>query len=302
MRGRTQRTARGRALASSIATIVALGPGTGVALAAARAQPAPAAEPGPATAPDLGELWREAQAKLGTSDYAGAIGSLTQLYELVVHDPEAEALRQRVQWALHEAHVGAYGLEHDRAHLEIALDQLDKFAESLPAEDTTRQQEVADARAKVQALLDAHEDAAPEPEPTPEPQPQPEPEPAPEPMAPAPVDVPPADPGPDPSSRPLILGGAVLLGVGAVGTGLLIGGLASASVGVDTFETDPNQREDARGQIRTGNALGIAGGVIAGAFTVSGAVLLGLGLQRRHGRVEPMAWRTGGGLSWSGRF
>ena len=68
----------------------------------------PAAAPAPAeSAPDLGELWRQSQTKMGTSDYVGAIELLTRIYEQVAFDPDAKALRLRVQWALHEAHIGA---------------------------------------------------------------------------------------------------------------------------------------------------------------------------------------------------
>jgi hypothetical protein len=87
-----------------------------------------------------------------------------------------------------------------------------------------------------------------------------------------------------------------------VGLGLLVGGLASAGAAVGTFEEDPDRRADARDDIARGNALGIAGGVIAGAFTVSGAVLLGIGLQRRRMAVGPSASTSDWGIAWVGRF
>jgi hypothetical protein len=257
----------------------------------------PASEASAPTDTDQGELWRDAQAKLGTSDYAGAIASLTRLYELVVHDPEAAALRQRVQWALHDAHLGAYGLQQDRRHLDLAHDLVGKYLEALPDTDVERREGAQTELARIEGMIEAHRE--PEPDPVPAPVPEPVPEPDPEPAAEIPETT---APPPDPSARPLIIAGATLAGVGVVGTALLVGGLASANSAVGTFETEPAQRDDARAAIKRGNAIGIAGGVIAGAFTITGAVLLGLGLQRRRATIGPAALRGGPGLVWTGRF
>jgi hypothetical protein len=94
-----------------------------------------------------------------------------------------------------------------------------------------------------------------------------------------------------------------LAGVGLIGNGLLIGGLVSANNAVTTFETEPTQRSGARDDITRGNKIGIAGGVVGGAFTVAGAVLITLGVRRRQtGAVSPMMDTQTMGVQWSGRF
>jgi hypothetical protein len=280
----------------AIALLVALT--VGVAPLSARAgAPAPSE-----SAPDLGELWRQSQTKMGTSDYAGAIELLTQIYEQVGLDPDAKALRLRVRWALHEAHVGAYGVDDDPTHLHVARDLVRKYQDELGAEDTEQRDRadaaIADLDAKIAAI-----EVEPDPEPQPEPEPQPDPEPKPEPapkIAPAPA------PPPATNDKGLLIGGAVLAGLGLASAGMLIGGLVSANRGVDTFETDPDRRADARAQIRRGNAIGIAGGVLSGVFIVSGSILLALGLRRSGSgarySVLPSADARRIGLSLAGHF
>ena len=226
--------------------------------------------------------------------------SLTTLYELVVHDPEAEALRNRVRVSLQEAHVGAYGVDDDPQHLAVALDLIDRTLESLPEAEVAQRDALTQRRGEIQAMLDAHE-PEPVPEPVPEPEPTLEPEPVPEPE-PLPVIEPPPPPPESSDGRALIISGAVLAGVGLVGNGLLIGGLVSANQAVNTFETDPQQRADARRNITRGNTIGIVGGVVGGAFTVTGAVLLTLGLRKRQANVSPMIDEGAMGVQWFGRF
>jgi hypothetical protein len=271
---------------------------------AAAAGGAPSAETTSETpaAPDLGELWRDAQARLGTADYAGAIERLTTIYEAVVQDPEAEALRRRVRWALHEAHVGAYHVDGDPSHLYVARDLLDKDLEDLPATETDARARNEAARAVVLEQIAAYEAShavLPDPEPEPEPEPKPEPqiEPKPEPKP-----DPQTDAGRRRDTRPLLIAGSTMLGVGAVGVGLLLGGFITANNAVDTFVEDPEAREGARRAVDRGNAFGIAGSVIAGVGLISGAALMAVwGRSRRH-RVNPSASATSFGLTWSGRF
>ncbi len=95
----------------------------------------------------------------------------------------------------------------------------------------------------------------------------------------------------------------MVAGVGLVGNALLIGGLVSANNAVDTFETEPARRNAARQDITQGNRIGIVGGVVGGAFTVAGAVLITLGVRKRQtSRVSPMMDTQTMGVQWSGRF
>ena len=228
---------------------------------------------------DLGELWRAAQTRLGTSDYDGAIELLTRMYEQVALDAEAKAQRLRVQWALHEAHLGAYKVDADPQHLHVARDLVQKYRDDLAEEQTAKRGEADAALAQIDAEI-ANLEAVEEPEQTPVESEEPPTEPPP----PAPTEPPPPAATPPPAGKPsqgLIIGGSVLLGVGAAGAGMLVGGLVSAGRGIDTFETDPSNRDNARDQIRRGNAVAVAGGVLSAVFVVSGSVLLAIGLRRR---------------------
>jgi hypothetical protein len=294
--------------ACHVAVAVAVGWSVPVHGAVAGWAPGPeTTSPGPG-GPDLGELWRDAQARLGTADYAGAIDRLTTIYEAVVQDPDAEALRRRVRWALHEAHVGAYRVDGDPSHLYVARDLLDKDLEDLPAAETDARARAEAARKVVLdeiAAYEASHPVLPEPEPQPEPEPELEPEPESEPEL-DPVREPRTDPTTDGvrarNARPLLIAGATLLGVGAVGAGLLLGGFLSADRAVDTFVEEPEARDDARRDVARGNAIGIAGGVIAGVGLVSGAALMVVWSRSRKHRVTPSASATTFGLTWSGRF
>ncbi|MCA9713013.1 MAG: hypothetical protein KDK70_44725, partial [Myxococcales bacterium] len=101
----------------------------------------------------------------------------------------------------------------------------------------------------------------------------------------------------------LIIAGAVTAGLGAVGLGVMAGGLGMASAAVDRFRTQPEQRAAARLDIKKGNAIAIAGAAAGGALLVSGAVVLGLGLRYRAGRGGSLAAGPGQlGLGWRLRF
>jgi len=272
----------------------------------ARAHAGPAApepEPGAIEPIDTGALWREANTRLETSDYAGAIELLTRLYDAVARDPDARVLRLRVRWTLHEAHLGAYGVDHDAQHLYVARDLLRKADadfgdadaelraqhEAAIAELDRRIAEIEEAAAAAEAARKAEADRAA----------------AVAPKRAEPSPPPPVAPADDRrSGRPLVVAGGVMLGVGAVGIGMLVGGLASANAAVGVFEQEPEQRADARADIRRGNALGIAGGVVAGVLLTTGASLLAIGLRRGGGARKARASVTPVplGLVCAGRF
>ncbi|MEX1369212.1 MAG: hypothetical protein AB1Z98_39150 [Nannocystaceae bacterium] len=268
---------------------------------------------GPATEPaseDIGELWQVAQARIDTADYDEAIELLTRLYDQISLDPDAAALRRRVQWALHRAHVGAHGVDGELQHLYVARDLLDKYRQALPAAEAARLAEADEALTEVQRRIDeqqARERAAVEAKADAEREPVP-----PQPSEPV-VEGPPAsvEPGPaaDPQGSPavghrsLIITGSVLAGLGVAGLATMAGGLGWANTGVSTFETEPGQRDAAREQIQTGNTIGIAGAAAGGVLLGAGAVLLGLGLKRRAAARGSLAAGPGQlGLAWRQRF
>ncbi len=89
----------------------------------------------------------------------------------------------------------------------------------------------------------------------------------------------------------MVIAGSVLVGVGALGLGLMSGGLVLGTGANDLSELDPNDiagRRDqfARGQL--GNTLAIAGGVVGAASLLAGVVVLGLGIKRQRSASAPV--------------
>lgn len=279
------------------------------------AAPLPAAA-GPASQPaagdpksDVGAMWREANAKLATSDYPGAITLLTRIYETIATDPDARMLRLRVRWALHEAHLGAYGLDDDPKHLYVARDVLKNgMADFGPDEGALRaKSEVAltnlDARigaieaaqreraAAEQKRLADEQAAEAERRRQAESEQRVQKD---QPPPPRPV-----EPATPPVRRGLLIGGVVSAGIGVIGLAVLAGGFGTASQAVHTFETEPGSRMGARRGIARGNAIGIVGAVIAAAGITTAAILLPLALRRPKQSTRGTAFRwTGSGFAW----
>lgn len=270
---------RAKGRAHRFLLVIAIVPGMVATPAFARSGPA-AEDP----KSDVGAMWREANAKLETSDYPGAIVLLTRVYEEIATDPDARMLRLRVRWALHEAHVGAERVDHDAQHLyvarellkngmsdfgpddaelrgrsETALADLDQRIATIEAEqrDAAEKQRLAEEQAAAQERAAAKQSAAIEPPP------------------PRPTTSEPEIP-----RRGMLIGGGVSAGVGVLGLAILAGGFGSASQAVHTFEVDPSNRDAARRGIGRGNAIGIAGAVIAGVGITVAAILVPLAFRR----------------------
>ena len=265
----------------------------------------------PAATDDVGAMWSDANAKLATGDYPAAIEGLTRVYETVATDPEARALRMRVRLALTDAHRGAHRVDGNPEHLvvareilrggmgefgpadaelrvvaETALAELD--AEIAELEGAARARDQADRDRQAQAAAEARR-AAPVPAPI---------------VVPAPIE-PVIDEGARKLRRRLLVVAGVGGGVGALGIGLLAGGLGSAGSWVRRFEDEPERRDAARDAIRRGNAIGIAGAVITAVGVTTVAVALPLA--RRTRRAGPRAGPNGaardvGLLIGPGRF
>ncbi|HWB73818.1 MAG TPA: hypothetical protein VG755_02660 [Nannocystaceae bacterium] len=279
----------GRAQGRAHRFVLAIAILPGLVATPASARSAPAAEDPKS---DVGAMWREANAKLATSDYAGAITLLTRVYEEIATDPDARMLRLRVRWALHEAHVGAERVDHDAQHLyvarellkngmsdfgpddaelrsrsETALADLDQRIATIEAEqrDAAEQKRLAEEQAAAEERKRAaqqHEAAREPPPPRP------------------------TTREPEIPRRGMLIGGGVSAGVGVLGLAILAGGFGSASQAVHTFEVDPEARDAARRGIGRGNAIGIAGAVIAGVGIAVAAVLVPLAF-RRSDRAAP---------------
>jgi hypothetical protein len=304
------RPGRAGLVASVLAIALAIGPLPVAASGPAASGPGVAADPGS----EVGAMWREANAKLATSDYAGAIVLLTRVYEQISADPDARMLRLRVRWALHEAHLGAHGVDDDPQHLYVARDLLAKGMADFHADDAelrarseaalveleariatleqsrrdrdaAEQQRLADERAaQAEQQRRADERARAEPPPPTKPV---------------------ASAAPHGPHRGRLIGGAVAGGIGVIGLAVLAGGFGSASQNVHTFETDPSQRDGARDGIRRGNTIGIAGAVIAAVGLTTAAILIPLSFRRPSSasarRSRSLVW-MGVGIGAPARF
>jgi hypothetical protein len=246
--------------------------------------PAPATEEPRA---DVGAMWREANAKLATSDYPGAITLLTRVYEEIASDPDARMLRLRVRWALHEAHVGAERVDHDVQHLYVARELLKNGMSDFGPDDAELRERSAAALADLDqriATLEAQQRDAAEKKRLADEQAaaderrrgaQAQRKATNEPPPPRPTTNEPVIP-----RRGMLIGGGVSAGVGVIGLAILAGGFGSASQAVHTFEVDPEARDAARRGIGRGNAIGIAGAVIAGVGIATAAILVPLAFRR----------------------
>ncbi len=272
----------------------------GLALAITTALPQPlwAAAPAPATAPDVGAMWRDANAKLGTGDYAAAIDELTRVFQQIATDPDARTLRMRVRMALHDAHRGAHRIDGNAEHLAVAREVLQNGLGEFGPDDAEMRAEAQAAIAALDADLaalaeaeaarerareaEAAEDARVEPPP---PVVSPDPD---------PIDAPyPDDEDGERRRKRWIAVAATGAGVGALGLALVAGGFGSANAAVGVFEDDPERRDLARTRIHRGNALGIGGAVVAAVGRVTVAVALPMARRaRRRGRGD-VAWSVG---------
>jgi hypothetical protein len=303
------RVLRVRARPAALALALALAPwAAGATSADDDDGPASAAEP------DLGELWREAQARMETSDYGGAIEVLTRLYQRIARDPEAKILRLRVRWTLQEAHLHAYGLGHDPTHLLVAEDLLVGYLEDLGEGEGRLREEGNAALEDVRAKLAEHREQEAQRQEAQRQEAQRRATEEAERRAAAEAQrdesstqvEPPSEPtfASDRPARPLWIAGGLLSGLGVVGVGMTIGGFASAGRAVGVFEREPDRRERARDDVRRGNAIGITGAIVGGTLLTTGAALLAIALRRKRVSSPVTAWLgpEGIGLGWTGRF
>lgn len=276
-----------------------------VALATTFPQPLWAAAPAPTTAPDVGAMWRDANAKLGTGDYAAAIDELTRVFQQIATDPDARTLRMRVRMALHDAHRGAHRIDGNAEHLAIAREVLQNGLGEYGPDDAEMR---ASAEAAI-AALDADLAALAEAEAAREREREAEAARAAEAAKvepPPPVvarDVDPIDaPYPDDDDgarrrKQWIAVAGAGAGVGALGLALVAGGFGSANAAVGVFEDDPERRDLARTRIHRGNALGIAGVVVAAVGLVTVAVALPMARRARRSGRGDVAWSVDRGLA-----
>lgn len=223
--------------------------------------------------PSVEELYTHGQEKFDAGDYGGAADLWAEAVRGLPENPDNSATRQTIMNLALDAYVRAYRGDKNRAHVDKAKTLLDEYEASLEASGGALGSEIASEKAKIEDIL-AELAAAEEPEEEPDPEPD------------TTVDdntqtdevFVDEKPG-----RGLVIGGAVMLGVGAAGLGLMIGGMVGGAAAQKDFDASPpvsQEREDIRKRGRTMNVLAITGGIAGGVFVATGVALLVIGLQR----------------------
>jgi hypothetical protein len=266
---------------------------------------APAAPPDPVLEA-VNKRYQEGLAARDAGDFVTAAESFTAAYKDI--PPKSREIRASVLFDLVDARRNAFAegegpgqiCECERllvAYLDEVKQLLGARAEKVP--DTRKARKLlAELRKQIAAVklenpaLDCAATTVDRPAPEPEPEPEPPPAPA----------EPPAPAGPDPAqtrrARTLVIAGGVTTGVGVVMLGVMAGGLAigrkaeqdgedltlkALANNAPLSEDDPGLQSLLR-RGHTGNALAIAGGVIATVAVAAGVTMLVLGLRARKGR------------------
>ncbi|WP_146157221.1 hypothetical protein [Enhygromyxa salina] len=250
-------------------------------------------------APSFEDLYTQGQEKFDGGDY-GAAGDLwAQAVRTLPESPSNSATRQTLMNVALDAYLRAYRGDQDRSHIDDAKLLLDEYEASLESAGTELTSEIASEKGKIEDIL-AKLAAAEEPEDKPEEKPEEKPNDEPVEVF---VDE---NPG-----RGLVIGGGVMIGVGAAGAGLLVAGLVlggSAQKDFDAAAPFSTERDAARKSGRTMNALAVTGGIVAPVFLGAGIALLVIGLQRnkaarlRNVSVLPNVAPGYAGLGFSGTF
>jgi hypothetical protein len=235
----------------------------------------------PTDGPTAAELFRDGQARADAADYEGAIEKFEQAFSLLPDVEGNEGTRNRLRVELVRARRKAFKIDDDPTHLTKAKVLLEDYVHSLGEGQSENREWAEWELLQIEgAIKDYEAKRAQEPqaeETEPEDEPSLEISPAPGPQS---VDGPPPDPN---AGRSLLVAGGVLGGLGIGSAIMMAAGLGKANKAVDTFKSDPAQRDNARADNQLGNTLGIAGGVAAGVFLTAGAVLMVLGAKRRKG-------------------
>jgi hypothetical protein len=253
-------------------------------------------------APTVEELYIQGQEKFDGGEYGDAGDLWGQAVRLLPENKENSATRQTIMNLALDAYLRAYRSDNDRSHIDDAKALLDEYEAALEGTDVELSTEIASEKGKIEdilAELQAAADAeANKPEPEPEVGPGPDTDPIPQPAG-----------GNEKPGQGLVIGGAVMLGVGAGGIGLLLGGVIGglrAQTDFDTADADSTEKADARKRGATMNALAITGGVVAPIFIGAGVALLIIGLRKnkaaRSAMILPAAGPNYVGFGVSGKF
>lgn len=243
-------------------------------------------------------LYDSGEARFATADFLGAIEDWTEAFKIVPDSTDAARIKALLIYNIATARERAHEVTGDVAHLRQAKILLEDYAASIPAlfGDTPA---AADERGKVTERLNTITRAIEAADRSKRKD-----------RNNGPRDDRPDDPSKQgPGNRKALIGaGAAALVLGVGGLGMMAGGLAMGKNANDLGDLDPEDIEGRRDQFdrgRTGNTLAIAGGVVGGALTITGAVLVGIGASRKPASgvsFVPTFGRRFAGLGLSGRF
>ncbi|MEM6990458.1 MAG: hypothetical protein AAF721_08175 [Myxococcota bacterium] len=232
----------------------------------------------------LDEVFAAARRAEELSSAGEAVLAAAALGRAVDAAPESIAPADRFRFtvlrqSLAEAEVAAYDVDADPQRLERAQALLvDVIAVGWADAPAELEPQIAPRRDRASALLQRVEEELAELESKAPPAPPPEParavETTPEPDAPLEA---------EPSSSLIVAGGSALA-IGVLVSPMAIVGFVTADRNGRRFGEDGHPSEDYpefADRHRLGNGLGIAGAVTSGLLVATGAVLLGVGLQRR---------------------
>ena len=276
------------------------GPEADTAETAETAETADAAESAPSDDPleQAQALYERGRAAFETADYDGAITAWTDAYSSVPDTPDAARIKALLIYNIATAREKLYSVTNDPKHLRQAKSLLEEFEKSIPAlyaaddvaAETERVRERIGAIDGQLSEADSGSDSGSGTSSG---------------SGPGSGTGRGADDGGSSDGKGLVIGGAVALGLGVAGLGMMGAGLgigAQANDISELGEDDIDGRRDQFARGRTGNVLAIAGGVAGGLLAVTGAVLVGLGVKKKRSSV---AWGPGpamAGLSVAGRF
>lgn len=249
-------------------------------------------------APSVEELYTQGQEKFDAGDYGAAADNWAEAARSLEENEDNSATRQTIVNLALDAYLRAYRSDNDRSHIDKGKALLDEYEASLANTGTELTTEIASEKAKIEDILEELAAADVPDEPVDEPVGEPEDEPR------------PVGPPPKPGQG-LVIGGAVMLGVGAAGLGLMVGGMVGGASAQADFDAQPAgaAREAARSRGQTMNVLAITGGIAGGVLIGAGVALLIIGLNKNkqariqhHMSVLPTAGPNSAGLALTGRF
>lgn len=240
-------------------------------------------------------LFTEGAGKFETADYAGAIELWTEAYSIVPNRPEYAPIKAKLIANLASAQERAYAVDAELRHLNQARILLESYREVIDDIYTSsieREKELAwvtERVGKIDAELKAvaeREDAARKK----------------------------AEQGDRKPGQGLMIGGGVLVGLGAAGLGVMVGGMvmgqgANDIADIPTDDLDAREARFSRG--RTGNALAIAGGAGGAVLIGTGVALLIVGMKKKKAAgadeapqavLVPALGRGSAGVGLVGRF